>query len=100
MMAILLAFAPFILFVVIQRLMGVTAGLVSSTIVSAALLGRSLMNPHKSVKILEVGTVILFGVLALYAYVWKVTWPIAGVRLRVDTGLLLVVLVSIALRRP
>ncbi len=49
---------------------------------------------------MEIGAVILFGVLALYAVLTSPTWSIIGVRLRVDVGLLLIVLASMALRRP
>ncbi len=43
---------------------------------------------------------ILFGGLALLAILSGQAWDILGVRLRVDGGLLLIVLVSIAIRSP
>lgn len=46
---------------------------------------------------LEIGTVILFGGLALYALLAGPRGSIIGVRLAVGTGLLLIVLVSIAM---
>ncbi len=49
---------------------------------------------------LELGTTILFVGLALYAAVGDPAWSIFGVRLRVDAGLLLIVLITIAIRRP
>jgi hypothetical protein len=99
-MEILLAFAPFILFVVVERLFGPAAGLVTGTVASCALLVRGWLSRGKTVKVLEIGTAILFGGLAVYTLMTGAAWPIAGVRLRVDAGLLLVVLVSIAIRRP
>jgi hypothetical protein len=99
-MEILLAFAPFIVFVVIERLFGPAAGLVAGTVISCGLLLRDWVSRGKTVKVLEIGTAILFGGLAAYTLVTRAAWPIAGVRLRVDTGLLLVVLVSMAIRRP
>jgi hypothetical protein len=42
----------------------------------------------------------LFGGLAAYARFTAVTWSIFAVRLRVDAGLLLIVLASIVLRQP
>jgi hypothetical protein len=98
-MGILLAFAPFIVFVVVQRLVGVTTGLVSAVAISALLLLRDAFR-HKTIKVLELGTLILFGGLALYAKLAHPAWSIIAVRLRVDAGLLLIVLVSLALRRP
>ncbi|WP_232316787.1 hypothetical protein [Candidatus Burkholderia verschuerenii] len=51
-------------------------------------------------KILEIGTFLLFGALTLYALVFGASWSVPAVRLRVDAGLLLIVLASIALRQP
>ena len=99
-MGILLAFAPFILFVIVEKIVGTTAGLLSAAIVSAALVLRDTFSKNRSAKVLEIGTLILFGGLAIYAAGMRPAWPIAGVRLRVDAGLLLVVLVSMAIRRP
>jgi hypothetical protein len=99
-MGILLAFAPFIAFAIVDRLVGGTAGLIAGTVVSAGLILRDLVTPNRAAKVLEIGTVILFGGLALYAVLFDPTWSIVGVRLRVDAGLLLVVLASMALQRP
>ena len=99
-MGILVAFAPFIIFVILERTAGVTAGLISAAIVSIILLVRDSINRNKSVKVLEIGTAALFGALAIYAIAAKPSWSIPAVRLRVDGGLLLVVLVSIMIRRP
>ena len=51
-------------------------------------------------KILGLGTFLLFGGLGSYALLTQAQWSIPGIRLSVDGGLLLVVLISIALRRP
>jgi hypothetical protein len=99
-MGILLAFAPFIVFALVDRLIGATDGLIAGAAVSAALLLRDWATPGRSPKILEVGTFILFGALALYAVFGAPAWSIVGVRLRVDLGLLIIVLVSMVLRRP
>ena len=99
-MGILLAFAPFFAFAVIDNLVNGTAGLIAGTAVSAALILRDLLTPNRSPKVLEIGTVVLFGGLALFAVLFAPAWSIIGVRLRVDIGLLLIVLISIALQRP
>ncbi|MGV1793468.1 hypothetical protein [Rhizobium sp. A37_96] len=99
-MGTLLAFAPFIAFALVDRLIGATEGLIVGAIVSAALLLRDWVAPGRSPKILEIGTTILFGALALYAVFGGPNWSIVGVRLCVDLGLLLIVLISMALRRP
>jgi hypothetical protein len=98
-MGTLLGFAPFILFFVLMRLSTPLIALAGATVVSAILIGR-LVARGGSLKILEAGSLVLFGVLTLYTLVAQPDWSIAGVRLAVDGGLTLVVLVSIAVRRP
>ena len=90
-MTLLLAFAPFIAFVVIERLVSVPEGLGAGAIVAAALLARDLVTPGRAIKLLEIGTVLLFGALTVYALSNDVQWSIAAVRLRVDAGLMLIV---------
>ena len=55
---------------------------------------------HQTPKILEIGTFVLFGGLALYAVLGGPMWSIMGVRLRVDAGLLTLVLITMAVGRP
>jgi len=50
--------------------------------------------------LLEIGTAILFGLLAGYAFIAQPSWSVIDVRLMVDAGLLAIVLVSLLLRRP
>jgi hypothetical protein len=97
---ILLAFAPFIAFAIIDRLVGPVQGLIAGAVTSAALLVRDLVSPGKKPKVLEIGTVILFGGLALYSVLGGPVWSIFGVRLRVDLGLLLIVLITMVIGRP
>ncbi len=103
-MGILLAFAPFIAFAVVDRLVGATEGLVVGALVAAGLLVRDWISRDREPKVLEIGTVLLFGGLALVALVgdpgWSMLGSVFGVRLLVDAGLLAVVLVSIAIRKP
>jgi hypothetical protein len=99
-MGMLLAFAPFIAFAVVDRLVDGAAGLLAGAAVSAAMLVRDWVTPNRTPKLLEIGTAVLFGGLALYAVVGGPEWSIAGVRLRVDAGLLAIVLASMAVRRP
>jgi hypothetical protein len=96
----LLAFAPFFVYVVIERFTGIMPGLVSAALVAAILLLRDIISRDRSVKVLDIGTVILFGGLAAYARFAGASWSIVEVRLRVDAGLLLIVVASIVLRRP
>ena len=98
-MGILLAFAPFIAFALIDRLAGPTVGLVVGAVVSAGSFLRDLISGRKP-KVLEIGTAILLGGLALYTLLGRPTWSVIGVRLAVDAGLLAIVLASMVLGRP
>ena len=95
----LLAFAPFIAFAAIDRLVGPVEGMFAGFAVSAALLIRD-WSQGRGAKVLEIGTAALFGALGCYALFADPAWSLMGVRLVVDTGLLLIVLVSIAIRQP
>jgi hypothetical protein len=99
-MGILLAFAPFISFAVVDRLIGPAQGLVFGAATSVVLLLRDWIGLHRKPKILEIGTAILFGGLALYAILGGPVWSIVGVRLRVDAGLLLIVLTTLIVGKP
>jgi hypothetical protein len=98
-MGMLLAFAPFILFAMVQRFLGSTVGLLVAAGLAAVLLLRTWMS-GRTVKVLEIGTVVLFAGSAAYALATNSKWSIADVRFRVDAGLLLVVVASIAIRKP
>lgn len=99
-MNILLAFSPFIVFAVIDRLTGPTEGLIAGALVSAALIARDWFGPGGTPKVLELGTVILLGGLAVYSALGSPNWSIVGVRLCVDAGLLAIVLISMAIGKP
>lgn len=99
-MGILLSFAPFIAFAVVHRFAGAFAGLLAGALVSAALILRDLLQLHRQPRLLEVGTCVLFSCLTVYALLADPTWSIFDVRLCVDGGLLLIVLVTLAIGRP
>ncbi|WP_058188084.1 hypothetical protein [Terracidiphilus gabretensis] len=99
-MVILLAFAPFLVFAIVNRLAGSEIGLAAAAATSAVLLLRDMLAPNRSPKILEIGTFVLFCGLALYGWFGHPAWTVIGVRVRVDAGLLVIVLVSMLVRRP
>lgn len=99
-MGILLAFVLFIVFAVLDRYLGSTGALIAGAIVSGALIARSWIKPGHPIRILEIGTFILMLLLAIYTAIAANTLSVIGVRLCADTGLLLIVLISMAVRRP
>jgi hypothetical protein len=96
----MLAFAPFIAFAVVDRLIGSTEGLISGAVISLVLILRDALTPGRTPKILEIGTAILFCALSAYALVARPAWSVIAVRLCVDAGLLAIVLASIVIGRP
>jgi hypothetical protein len=99
-MGMLLAFSPFIFFAVLSKFVGTETGLLAGAIVAALLLARDWMR-GKQPKVLELGTVMLFaGLASCVAVAGSAAWSITAVRFAVDVGLLLIVLFSLAIRRP
>ena len=98
-MSILLSLSPFAVFFALMRLVSPIAGLIGAFVVSVLLCMRA-RSRGESVKILEIGSVVLFGLLVAYTLVGAPRWTVATVRLAVDSGLLAIVLVSLAIGRP
>ena len=100
-MALLLAFSPFLAFLLGAHLLGVVPALCAGAAVAVALLARERRRGAREVNVLELGTALLFGALAIAATSMKdVTWSVGLVRLVVDGGLMLLVLGGVALGRP
>ena len=98
-MSILLGLSPFIVFFVLMRLVSPVAGL-AGALATSALLCLVMRLRGRSVKILEVGSLVVFGLLTAYTVAAAPRWTVATVRLAVDAGLLGIVLVSLAIGRP
>ena len=98
-MSILLGLAPFAVFFVVMRLVAPAAGLIAAFVVSLLLCLRMVVR-GESVKALEVGSLFLFAGLTAYTLLTAPSWTVATVRLAVDGGLLMIVLVSLAIGRP
>ncbi len=96
----LLAFAPFIAFAIIDRLLGSVAGLFAGAVVATALLIRDVAIAGKTPKVLDIGAAVLFSGIALYAVTFDPDWSIIAVRLYVDCGLFLIVVLSLVSGRP
>jgi hypothetical protein len=98
-MGLLLGLTPFVAFFVAMRLASPLVGLLAA-LANSALLCAWMYRSGKSIKILEIGSLLLFGTLVLYTLVAAPAWTVATVRLAVDAGLLTIVLVSLAVGRP
>lgn len=98
-MNLLLGFLPFLAFALVTHVAGSAAGLTAGALAAVALLVRDGMA-GRHLKLLEIGTAILFGGLALYALRAQPDWSLPHVRLLVDSGLLVIVLASMGARMP
>jgi hypothetical protein len=98
-MGILLGFAPFIGFAVATSFWGPIIGLLAGAVTSAALLVYELVRKHQP-KILEFGTFVMFAGLLAWAKLFPAPLTVLSVRLRVDAGLLLIILISMAIGKP
>lgn len=99
-MNILASFAPFIAFAVLIHFGQTALALWAAAIIAATLVIKDKVLAGKSVKILDAGTILLFGLLAVLSTALGQDWTIPVVRLVVDCGLLLIVLVSLVIGTP
>jgi FtsH-binding integral membrane protein len=100
-MGVLLGFAPFIGFALLEKMLGVVPGLAAGALISIALLVFDRLKGQSEVNILEAGSAVMFTALVGLAFAnGRDAWSLWQVRLWVDSGLLLIVLASIVAGRP
>lgn len=100
-MRLLVAFAPFLAFLLAQHAVGIVPALGFGAAVAAVLVVRERMEGAREASVLEIGTATMFGALAICAACMKdVTWSVGLVRLFVDCGLMLIVLGGVVVGRP
>jgi hypothetical protein len=99
LMNIVLGFTPYVAFFIVMRIGPVEAAMWAAFAV-AVLLALHGRWRGRSAKLLEIGGVVLFGVLAVVTSVAHWNWNVTAVRLAVDLGLLAIVLISLAIGRP
>jgi hypothetical protein len=97
--SLLLSLSPFAVFFALMRLGSPLAGL-GGALAASALLCLGMRVRGRSVKILEAGSLVVFGLLTAVTLAAAPRWTVATVRLAVDVGLLAIVLVSLAIDRP
>ena len=98
-MALFLILAPFATFATLIMLSTVTISLAAAALVSLGLVGRDLYL-GRSLKMLAAGGMALFVALLGYHALASAELAPNTVRLAVDGGLLVIALMSIALRKP
>ena len=98
-MSVILGLTPFILFFLLMRIASPFAGLLGG-FAAAVLLGLREWRRGATIKVLEIGSPILFGALVLYTYVARPEWTVATIRLVVDGGLFVIAVASLAINQP
>lgn len=98
-MGLLIGLTPFVGFFLVMRSAGPLAGLCAALAISLALCWR-MWRRGEAIKILEAGSLVLFFGLTSYTLVIHPVWSVATVRLSVDGGLLVIILLSLAIRHP
>lgn len=98
-MGMLTGLAPFIAFFAGMRLGSPVAGLGAAFTVSLLLCLR-MWQRKQTLKVLEAGSLALFAGLLVYTLLAAPVWTVATVRLAVDSGLLAIVVVSLAIGKP
>jgi hypothetical protein len=97
-MGILLGFAPFIAFALLA---GLSIDLALwAALASAFVIGIRDFAQTRLLRVLDMGSIFLFGVLALYTGFIQPSLPIPAVHLIVDGGLMIIALVSIMIGNP
>lgn len=98
-MELLLGFSPFIVFALIATHLSPSVGLAVGAIIAIALVVRTYLR-LQAFRILEVGAAMLMTVLAVFTLSSGTEPSILTVRLLVDSGMLVIVLLSLVLRMP
>ncbi len=97
-MAIVLGFAPFIVFAIVQDVSLSLA--LWAAFASAFGIGAYSFLHTRHLRILDAGSTVIFGLLALYDGFIQPSLPVETVKLVVDSGLLALALASLAARQP
>lgn len=100
-MGTLSTFSPFFAFVAVTWAIGPDAGLVAGLMVAFVSLAHQWnRDERREPGVYELCVLVLFALMALYDGFGEPLWTATGVLVRVEMGMLLCVLVSVAMRRP
>jgi hypothetical protein len=96
----LFGFAPFLAFALVERSIGIVPGLVAGLAISLTMMAWDAYRHGGALDILETGSAVVFGGLAILAMTGPGTWSVWEVRLCVDAALALIVFLGVVLGRP
>ena len=99
-MTIFLILAPYGAFAVLMRLAPAAVSLCATATICLATIAVERLVRGRSLKILPAGAVVTFGAVGGYVLLVDPGMSTSAVKFSVDVGMLLVILASIAIRRP
>jgi hypothetical protein len=98
-MGILLGLLPFCVFFALVQVTTPAASLWGAAAAASTLVIREKRS-GRSTKILEAGTLVLFSLLGVCTSFTRARWDVPTVRTVIDSGLLSIIVFSLAIRRP
>jgi hypothetical protein len=99
-MTIFLVLAPYGAFAVLMMLASAAVSLFATAAICLATIGLDYFVRGRSIKILAAGSVVTFAAIGCYVLLIDAGMSVSAVKFSVDAGVLLIILASIALRRP
>ena len=99
-MTIFLILAPYGAFAALMMVTSAAVSLFATAAICLATIGLDHFVRGRSIKILAAGSVVTFAAIGCYVLLIDAGMSVAAVKFSVDAGMLLVILASIAARRP
>jgi hypothetical protein len=99
-MTIFLILAPYGAFALLMMLTSAAVSLFATAAICLATIAFDTIVRGRSIKILAAGSVVTFATIGCYVVLVDAGMSISAVKFSADAGMLLVILVSIAIRRP
>jgi hypothetical protein len=99
-MTIFLILAPYATFAVLMMLAPAAVSLFATVAICLATIVVERFGRGRTVKILPAGAVVIFAAIGAYVLLVDPNMSVSAVKFSVDAGMLLVILASIAIRRP
>jgi hypothetical protein len=98
-MMIFLILAPYGVFAMLTLVCSAVTSLFAAAAICLAVIAYDMLR-GRSIKMLGLGSAVIFALLGAYLALTDAVWSSSAVKLTVDTGVLAIALVSLALRKP
>ncbi len=98
-MTIFLILAPYGGFAILMLVSSATTSLFAAAAICLSVVLYDVLG-GRSIKMLGLGSAVIFAALGAYLALTNAAWSSSAVKLAVDTGVLTIALVSLALRKP